>query len=274
MTTPDRPSPLPGNTAALVSIAVTVYNTARFLPEALDSLLAQEHVEWEGLLWDDGSTDGSGEIVAEYARRDPRFRVLGNGCNNGISIALASALKHARGSHVCVLDSDDLLEPDALSSMLAFMAERPELGMAYSQHIEIDEHGNTLGLGSRSRIPYSPYRLLLEFMTYHLRLIRTDAYLAVGGSNPNADAAPDYDLCLRLSEHYPVAHLAKPLYRYRVRRDSVSQGNRLQQVRSTFAAAQRALQRRGMERSHALSLGLRARHVLRRKDAAPLGEGA
>ena len=271
---PESLSPIQGSSAALVSIAVPVYNTARFLPEALDSLLAQDHAHWEGLLWDDGSTDASGEIAAAYARRDPRFRLLGNGRNNGIGIALASTLDHAQGSHVGVLDGDDLLEPDALSSMLAFMAERPGLGMAYSQHVEIDEHGNMQGIGYRSTIPYSPHRLLLEFMTYHLRLIRTDAYRAVGGFDPEMGVSTDYDLCLRLSEHCEIAHLPRPLYRYRVRRDSVSQGNRLQQVRSSFAAAQRALQRRGMERSHALSLGLRARHVLRRKDAATLGEGA
>ncbi|HSD17291.1 MAG TPA: glycosyltransferase [Thermomonas sp.] len=272
MTTPDRPLPAPANTATLVSIAVPVYNIARFLPQALDSLLAQDHAQWEALLWDDGSTDGSGEIAAGYARRDPRFRVLGNGRNNGIGVALASALEDARGSHVGVLDGDDLLEPDALSSMLAFMAERPHLDMAYSQHIEIDEDGNALGLGNRSRAPYSPYRLLLEFMTYHLRLIRTDAYRAVGGFDPSMDVSADYDLCLRLSERCEIAHLPRALYRYRVRRDSVSQGSRLRQVRASFAAAQRAVQRRGMDKSHALSLGLRARHVLRRKDATPLGE--
>lgn len=251
----------------LVSIAIPVYNTARFLPAALDSLLAQDHPHWEGLLWDDGSTDGSSEIAADFARRDPRFRLLGNGRNNGIGIALASALEDARGSHVGVLDGDDLLERDALSSMLAFMAERPQLGMAYSQYVEIDEDDNTLGLGGRFRTPYSSHRLLLEFMTYHLRLIRTDAYRAVGGFDPAMGVSTDYDLCLRLSEHCEIAHLPRPLYRYRVRRDSVSQGNRLQQVRSSFEAAQQAVQRRGMQRDYAFSLGLRARHVLRAKAA-------
>jgi len=251
----------------LVSIAVPVFDTARFLPAALDSLLAQDHPRWEGLLWDDGSTDGSGEIAADYARRDPRFRLLGNGRNNGIGVALASALDAARGEYVGVLDGDDLLEPDALSCMLAFMRERPQLGMAYSQYVEIDEDGDVHGLGGRFRTPYSPYRLLLEFMTYHLRLIRTEAYRAVGGFDPSMDVSTDYDLCLRLSERYPIEHLPKALYRYRVRRDSVSQGSRLRQVRTSFAAAQRAVQRRGMDRDYAFSLGLRARHLLRAKGA-------
>ncbi|MEO6226729.1 MAG: glycosyltransferase [Thermomonas sp.] len=253
---------------ALISIAIPIYNTARFLPVALDSLLAQDHVNWEGLLWNDGSTDTSGEIAADYASRDARFRILGNGRNNGVGIGLASALAEARGDYVAVLDSDDMLERDALSSMLEFMLGQPLLGMAYSQHMEIDEDGTALGLGVRTLKPYSSHQLLMEFMTHHFRLIRADAYRAIGGSDPAMPVAPDYDLCLRLSERFEVGHLAKPLYRYRVRPDSISHGNRLRQVRASFDAAQRALQRRGLQDQYALSLGIRARHVLRPKQAA------
>ena len=251
----------------LVSIAVPVYNTVRFLPAALDSLRAQDHPHWECLLWDDGSSDGSSAIAADYARRDPRIHLLGNGSNLGNPLALATALAHAKGDFLGVLDSDDILEPAALSCMLAYMVERPPLGMAYSQYLEIDESGNALGLGTRFRSPYSPQRLLLEFMTHHFRLMRADAYRAIGGYDGSLDESADYDLCLRMSEHYAVGHLPMPLYRYRIRQASISQGSRLRQVRSSFEAAQRAVQRRGMDRDHAFSLGLRARHVLRPKPA-------
>ncbi len=248
--------------SAQVSIAVPIWNTARYLPAALDSLLAQDHVHWEGLLWDDGSTDGSGAIAADYARRDPRFRLLGNGRNNGVGVAAAAALEQAGGEYACVLDSDDLLEPDALSSMLAFMRERPQLGMAYSQYVEVDEGGTFLRAGKHYLTPYSPLHLLVQFMTYQFRLMRTAAYRAIGGFDTAMGISPDYDLCLRMSEHFPIAHLARPLYRYRMRHDSISHGNRLRQVRASFDAAQRALQRRGLERQYSLSLGLRTRHVL------------
>lgn len=251
----------------LVSIAIPVYNTVRFLPAALDSVLAQDHPHWECLLWDDGSTDGSGEIAADYTRRDPRFRLLGDGRNHGNPAALAQALRHARGTFVGVLDGDDELEPDALSSMLAFMAQRPQLGMAYSQYVEIDEAGSVLGMGKRFEVPYSAQRMLLDFITYHFRLIRADAYRTIGGYDASLDESADYDLCLRLGETSAIEHLPKPLYRYRIRRDSVSAAQRLRQVRTTFDAAQRALQRRGLDRDHAFSLGLRARHVLHRKPA-------
>lgn len=250
---------------ALVSIAIPIFNTARFLPAALDSLLVQDHAHWEALLWDDGSSDGSSEIAADYAARDPRFRLLGNGGNNGVSMALASAFAEARGAYVGVLDSDDMLEPDALSSMLAFMAARPHLGMAYSRYLEIDEDGALLGPGRRCDTPYSSQHLLVEFMTYHFRLVRAEAYRAVGGIDASMRVSPDYDLCLRLSERYPIEHLPRALYRYRIRRDSISHGSRLRQVQASFDAAQRALQRRGMDGQYALSLGIRARHVLKPK---------
>ena len=254
---------------ALISIAIPVYNTARFLPAALDSLLAQDHEHWEGLLWDDVSSDGSGAIAADYVRRDRRFRLLGNGRNNGNPCALATALASAQGEFLGVLDGDDVLEPHALSAMLRFMDGNPGLAMAYSQHVEIDEADNVLQVGTRCLKPYSTERLLVDFMTYHLRLIRADAYRAIGGYDPGVDESADYDLCLRLSERFEIGHLAQPLYRYRIRGDSISQGSRLRQVRTSFDAAQRALQRRGMTEHFALSLGVRARHALRPKPTAP-----
>jgi glycosyltransferase involved in cell wall biosynthesis len=254
----------------LVSIAIPAYNTARYLPAALDSLLAQDHPHWECLVWDDGSSDGSREIAADYAHRDPRFRLLGNGRNNGCPRALSLALAQARGEFVGVLDSDDVLEARALSTMLAFMTAQPHLGMAYSQYVEIAEDGGEIGPGRLFRTPYSPHRLLVEFMTYQFRLIRADAYRAVGGYDGSLDESSDYDLCLRLSETCTIAHLPQSLYRYRIRQDSISRGSRLLQVRTTFDAAQRAVQRRGMERDYGFSLGLRARHVLRPKPGAEL----
>ena len=247
---------------SLVSIATPVHNTARFLPAALDSLLAQDHPHWECLVWDDGSTDGSGEIAAGYAARDPRFRVLGNGQRNGVGVALASALDEARGDYVGVLDADDALTPDALSTMLGFLRERPQVGMAYSQYVEIDEDGNEIGAGRSFSTPYSPQQLLVEFMTQHFRLARIEAYRAVGGFDRGMAVSADYDFCLRISERYPIEHVPRSLYRYRIRRDSISQGSRLRQVRASFDAAQRALPRRGMQGRFSLSLGVRARHVL------------
>ena len=249
----------------LISLAIPIYNTAGYLPMALDSVLAQDYPHWEALLWDDGSNDGSAQIAAGYAARDARFHLLGDGLNRGSAAALASSLQQARGEYVASLDSDDVLEPQALSALVALMQAQPALGMVYSQYREIDSAGRHMGLGKRCMTPYSQQQLLVEFMTFQFRLIRRDAYLAVGGYDPATAYAEDYDLCLRLSETCAIGHLPQPLYHYRIRQGSISGSHRLRQIRATFAASERALQRRGMVASHTLSLGIHARHVLKPK---------
>lgn len=254
--------------SALISIAVPIHNTARFLPAALDSLLAQTHGRWEGLLWDDGSTDGSGAIAAGYAAGDTRFRLLGDGVNRGNPVALANALAQARGGFVGVLDSDDALEPDALAAMLAFLQAQPGLGMAYSDCMRIDEDGRELGLDPRSLEAYSPHLLLTRFVTFQFRLMRAEAYRAAGGYDPAIDESADYDLCLRLSETCAIARLPRALYRYRIHGRSLSQAQRLRQARSSFDAAVRALHRRGLQHQYGLQLALHARHQLIPKGAS------
>lgn len=97
-----------------VSIIVPVYNTERFLPQCLDSILAQTYSDWECLLIDDGSTDNSGKICDEYSVKDGRFRVYHEE-NHGVSTARNIGLANAGGEWLAFADADDWLLPDALS---------------------------------------------------------------------------------------------------------------------------------------------------------------
>lgn len=101
------------------SIIVPVYNVAPYLRECLDSVLAQTCADWECICVDDGSTDGSGSILDEFAKRDARFAVI-HDSNHGVSSARNIALDKACGDWVFFLDADDLLHPEALTR-LAFV---------------------------------------------------------------------------------------------------------------------------------------------------------
>ena len=98
----------------IFSVLVPTYNQACFLPAALDSLLAQTVLEWEALVVDDGSTDGTREILERYAAGDKRIRVFRKH-NGGTASALNKGLQHAVGEWVCWLSSDDLFKPDKLA---------------------------------------------------------------------------------------------------------------------------------------------------------------
>lgn len=101
------------------SIVIPVYNVAPYLRECLDSVLAQTFTDWEAICVDDGSTDGSGALLDEYAARDRRFRVI-HQKNAGVSVARNTALEVARGEWFLFLDGDDVLRADALELLTPY----------------------------------------------------------------------------------------------------------------------------------------------------------
>lgn len=101
----------------MISVIIPVYNTERWLPECLDSLLAQKESDWEGILVDDGSTDSSAEICRRYCAADPRFRLIIQQ-NGGPSAARNTGLDNALGEYIAFIDSDDTVLPDYLSTLL------------------------------------------------------------------------------------------------------------------------------------------------------------
>lgn len=108
------------------SIIIPVYNVAPYLRECLDSVLKQTFTDWEAICVDDGSTDGSGAILDEYAAKDKRFRVI-HQANAGVSAARNLALEITKGKWVCFLDGDDLFEKSALEQISKIIIRSPNV---------------------------------------------------------------------------------------------------------------------------------------------------
>ena len=231
--------------AATTPIIITVYNRERYLSAAIESILAQTESEFELLIWDDGSTDNSVKIAQYYASRDRRIRVVAAE-HLGRAPSLQAAHAQANGIYVGWLDRDDLIAPTALEETVSVLNAHPEVGLVYTDHLIIDALNKVLGYGQRCRIPYSKNQLLVDFMTFHFRLLRRKAFDACGGIDLSFKVAVDYDLCLRLSEVTQVKHINKPLYYYRHHKESVSHQQRIEQILASKEAIARALQRRGL----------------------------
>ena len=103
------------------SIIIPVYNVAPYLRECLDSVLAQTFTEWEAICVDDGSTDGSGDILNEFADKDARIKVL-HQANSGVSVARNCGLENAIGDWIGFVDSDDVVDADWLSCCMEAIA--------------------------------------------------------------------------------------------------------------------------------------------------------
>lgn len=125
---------------AYFSIIIPVYNVAPYLRECLDSVLAQTFTDWEAICVDDGSADGSGAILDEYAAKDKRFSVI-HQSNAGVSAARNAALRVVDGNWVLFLDSDDLLRGCALDDIFSNAEENSSMDFIVYDDVKFEEHG-------------------------------------------------------------------------------------------------------------------------------------
>jgi filamentous hemagglutinin family protein len=249
-----------------ISLVIPTYNREHFLGAAIHSVLQQTYSNFELLIWVDGSTDNSLEIAQRYAEHDPRVRVVAAE-HGGHALALKNAIAHTTGEYIGWVDDDDLLAATALEKTVAILDAHPDVGLVYTDYVNISESGKFLSYGRLCRIPYSKTRLLVDLITFHFRLIRRSVYYQVGGIDPFFDCAKDYDLCLRLSEVTEVKHIQQPLYYYRHHGNNMSYQRRQDQITYTQIAINRALQRRGLDQQLSAEF-CHDRFVLHRK--APL----
>lgn len=130
-------------TQNLVSIITPNYNCGRFISQTIESVLAQTYTDWEMLIVDDCSTDGSYEIALEYAAKDSRIKVFRNEQNSGAAISRNRAIEESKGEYLAFLDSDDLWMPEKLEKQIAFMCEN-NCDFSFTEYEHIDEENNSL----------------------------------------------------------------------------------------------------------------------------------
>lgn len=127
----------------LVSIITPNYNCARFIAQTIESVVSQTYSQWEMLIIDDCSTDGSYEIALAYAAKDNRIKVIRNEKNSGAAVSRNKALELAQGEFIAFLDSDDLWMPDKLEKQIAFMRKN-NCDFSFTEYEHIDEENNRL----------------------------------------------------------------------------------------------------------------------------------
>jgi glycosyltransferase involved in cell wall biosynthesis len=255
---------VPATTDPAISVILPVFNRGPFLAQSIASVLAQTRTDWELIVWDDGSTDGSADEARRVAAGDARVRVMG-GPNHGAARAVREAHTHARGRFTAWLDSDDWLAPSALEATARVLEQRPDVGMVYTDHAIVDAGGVVLGIGARCQIPYSKERLLIDFMTFHLRLFRREVYDKAGGIDTSYPSTHDYDFCLRVSEVTQIVHLPGVQYFYRKTPGAISSARRVEQIEESARAIRAALARRGHDRDYELEVEVEGRYSIRKR---------
>ncbi len=236
----DAHTPVPA-----VSVLTPAFDVARFIGAALDSVLAQTTRDWEMVVVDDGSQDGTAAVVS--SRRDPRIRLIRQE-NAGVSAARNRAIAAARGEAILFLDADDWLAPDALARLSAALHAAPEAVGAYGAFAFVAEDAGPGDPPSRRKTGPFPGgdilgRLLVEnlFANGGHLLLRLDAVKRAGPFLSHVRYGEDWEYWIRLALQGPFAVVpgAEPLLF--VRQRSGSAYNRMARDPAAFRPAMQAI---------------------------------
>jgi glycosyltransferase involved in cell wall biosynthesis len=211
-----------------VSVVMPVYNGQGFLREAIGSVLAQTHADFELVAIDDGSTDETPAILKEAAAADPRVRVITQ-ANGGGARARNRALQAARADWIVNLDHDDIMLPNRIERQLAFIAAHPGVKVFSCRAFYVSAEGKIFG---KTRCEPITTREAFERhvaanrpigINHPAAAMHRPTIVAVGGYRPNFEGAEDFDLWNRVVERgHLILQQEEVLMKYRIHGDSVS----------------------------------------------------
>jgi glycosyltransferase involved in cell wall biosynthesis len=200
---------LNGKSEPLVSVIIPTYNRAVMVGRAIESVLAQVFRNYELIVVDDGSEDGTGRVLSQY--RD-RITVLRQS-RRGVSAARNLGIRKSKGRLIAFLDSDDLWLPDKLSHQTAFFRDRPEALICQTEEIWI-RNGRRVNPKKRHRKSSGDIflpSLELCLVSPSAVMLRRPLFDDVGCFDESLPACEDYDLWLRISSRHPVYLIDTPL---------------------------------------------------------------
>jgi glycosyltransferase involved in cell wall biosynthesis len=246
-----------------VSVIIPVHNGELFIRDAIDSVLAQTYQDFEVVVADDSSSDGSADVVASFGPKVRLIRVA----HGNTQATRNSAIAASSGELVGILDQDDAWQPEKLRRQLELLDAEPELGLCYTGARGIDANGREL---PRSRpaltIPRDQTDALGTLLVKNIIaassvVLRRSAFEQVGGFNPAYHLTGDWDLWIRIAEKFPIAALPEVLLDYRWHGANASRA-RIELLSDTVAVQEAAFARIATEQGSASEHRLQA-HILR-----------
>jgi glycosyltransferase involved in cell wall biosynthesis len=207
------------------SVIVPAFNTARYVGETIESVRRQTTADWELIVVDDGSTDGTAEVAGSVA--EARLRLIRQ-ANAGVSAARNRGAAEARGEFFLFLDSDDRLRPEALERLGGFLAARSDADVAYGELATTGEdgrlrHGGRPVFGPRPSGRILPALLAGGFMVPGMALMRAEAFRRSGGFDESLRLSQDWEFLCRVAAGGEILYLpGPPVLEYRLRSSSAT----------------------------------------------------
>ena len=266
-----------------ISVVMPVCDGRPFLDTALGSVLDQTYTDFEFIIVDDGSTDGSAEVLRHHASRDDRLRVFQQK-NLGATLAQNRGVQEAQGEYIARMDADDVSLPKRFERQVAYLEANPGCSAVGGQALLIDENGEPIR--NSTSPPFSDddgqmeglleehraiEKALLEGewpLVHPAVMMRRAVVEGAGGYDERFQANQDHDLFLRLAEHGRLANLPTMVLKYRRHRRQVTAERSGRNFASKYRKTKirrEAHQRRGLPLPEDLRLSALGRLLLRRE---------
>lgn len=257
------PAPPASRPRPAVTVSMPAHNASAYIAGAIESVLAQDDVDFELVIVDDGSTDDTATIVASY--RKDRVVLLRNDERLGIGCCHNRVIRTTGSPFIAHVDADDIILPGALAKLVKALWAHPDAGQAYCDFYPMDAEGRTrpeeleesasfFRTHREPPIDYARELVVHGMVVSALRTYRRKVFDVVGGFDENLSWAVDLDMALRIAEHFDFVRVPEMLYGRRVHAGGASQRFRGSPLRDWWIRA--ALVRRHLRRQGGTLFGV------------------
>lgn len=212
-----------------ISVVIPVFNGTNYLREAIDSVLSQTYKNYEIIVIDDGSTDGTWEIIQSYGSCLRGFRKE----NGGVASALNCGIRNATGEYIAWLSHDDLFLPNKLERQVDFLKQFPQFKACYTDYYTVDENGKIL---EEKETPWYPrleaIRILFgrAYINGSTMLIERKCFEKTGLFCERLKYTQDTEMWLRLCRYFEIGRVREKLGKWRVHSSQGSQSTQIQKM--------------------------------------------
>ncbi len=197
----------------LISIALPCYNAEETLMSTLYSILRQNYSNWELLAMDDGSTDGTVELLHSFD--DTRIRVITDGMHKGRSYRLNQASRLAKGEYYARMDADDIMFPRRLERQIDFLQRHKEVDLLGTGLVSIGKNQDIQGCRFTPKRVNTPSRILQGEVLYHPTVMGLTSWFLEHPYDEECSYSEDFALWVKSAENLSIANLQEPLLFYR-----------------------------------------------------------
>ena len=205
-----------------VSVIIPTYNAMTYISETVGSVLSQTFTDFELLIIDDGSSDGTVQWASQIV--DPRVKLISQP-NHGKPFTNNRGIAHTQGDYIAFLDHDDLWEPTKLEKQVRCLEDNPAIGLVDTWLFVADAQGNPRNKVTTSRAEGKVWKQMIEFNSIccgSTPMVRRCCFETVGGFDEKLFPCEDWDMWIRIASRYPFAVVKEPLARWRQHSNNTS----------------------------------------------------